>query len=121
MYPPEKKSEMQEERPHVGAPGAKKMKRKKELRKMRLEEEDETGGGALHRFEVSQKPNMRIIQNYEAMIGTAVTVARGRSGELEAKSANDWLSDQTAETAIQTAMMGDAGDETLQLVRFFDA
>ena len=55
------------------------------------------------------------------MIGTAVTVARGRSGELEAKSANDWLSDQTAETAIQTAMMGDAGDETLQLVRFFDA
>ena len=76
---------------------------------------------SLHRFEVSQKPNMRIIQNYEAMIGTAVTAARGRSGELEAKSANDWLSDQTAETAIQTAMMGDAGDETLQLVRFFDA
>ena len=32
---------MQEERPHVGAPGAKKMKRKKELRKMRLEEEDQ--------------------------------------------------------------------------------
>ena len=55
------------------------------------------------------------------MIGTAVTVARGRSGKVEAKSANDWLSDQTAETAIQTAMMGDAGDETLQLVRFFDA
>ena len=74
-----------------------------------------------HRFEVSQKPNMRITQNYEAMIGTAVTVARGRSGEVEAKSANDWLRDQTAETAIQTAMMGDAGDETLQLVRFFDA
>ena len=63
---------------------------------------------------------MRITLHYEAMVGTAVTVARGRSGKVEAKSANDWLRDQTAETAIQTAMMGDAGDETLQLVRFFD-
>lgn len=73
-----------------------------------------------HRFEIAQRPYVRMCLFYEALIGTASTTMRGRSGKQEAKSAEEWLEQQDAEMAIQAAMMGDAGDEMLQLIRFFD-
>lgn len=73
-----------------------------------------------HRFEVSQRPYVRSVLHYEALVGTATAVMRGRHGRKEAKAAEEWLQKQTGEMALQLAMMGGAGDETLMLIRFFD-
>ena len=72
------------------------------------------------RFEVSQRPCVRSVLHYEALVGTATAVMRGRHGRKEAKAAEEWLQKQTGEMALQLAMMGDAGDATLMLIRFFD-
>lgn len=76
-----------------------------------------------HRFEVSQRPYVRMILCYEGLVGAATAVARGRSGNLEAKAATEWLSLQcdSGEFAVQAAMMGDCGDELLTLLRYFDS
>ena len=75
-----------------------------------------------HRFEVAQRPYVRLVLCYEGLVGAAAAVARGRAGKVEAAAAEEWLAKQVipgGEYALQAALMGDAGDETLALIRFF--
>ena len=76
---------------------------------------------AAHRFESCQRPYVRAVLHFEGLIGTATAVMRGRAGRKEAKIAASWLEGLSTEFSLQMAMMGDAGDETLQLVRLFDS
>ena len=77
-------------------------------------------GACIPRFEISQKPYARRTLHHEALIGTALRTMHGRKGNSEAKSAEEFLDEEDTELSVQAAMMGDAGDENAQLIRFFD-
>ncbi len=47
-------------------------------------------------------------------------VRRGRQGRAEAKAAEEFLQEETAERSVQAAMMADAADEAMTLTREFD-
>ena len=63
---------------------------------------------------------MRRTLHHEALIATALITMRGRHGKVEAKAAEAFLLEEDHERALQAAMLGDAGDENAQLIRFFD-
>eukprot|EP00969_Alexandrium_andersonii_P071039 3137440-Alexandrium_andersonii.AAC.1 len=56
----------------------------------------------------------------EALVLTAVDVYAQRKGTEPSKTAEDWLTWVNEEKLLLLAMMSDAGDELLQLIRFLD-
>jgi hypothetical protein len=76
---------------------------------------------AKHRFDSTQKPVGRMILFMDAVISVALFIlARRARSSREGKIAEDFLRGLTMEDYIQLAMMADAGDETIMLVRLCD-
>ena len=72
------------------------------------------------RWERNAKLYRRRVHEYDACLGSAQVVQRGRHGNQEAKSATVFLEEEDTERALQAAMMGDSADENLMLTRQFD-
>ena len=75
---------------------------------------------AKHRFESFSKPLGRLILWLPAVLATAHDIAVKRAGENAAKIARRRLENITAEKLLTLAMLVDAGDEGLALVRQVD-
>ena len=77
---------------------------------------------AKHRFDSTQKPVGRMVLFMDAVISVALyIVAKRARSSREGKIAEDFLRGLTMEDYIQLAMMADAGDETIMLVRLCDS
>ena len=63
---------------------------------------------------------MRMIFYFDALLATAQMIASNRRGTDAGKSAHDWLEWLTVEHCVQFAMLADAFDEVMGLVRFHD-
>jgi len=75
---------------------------------------------AKHRFESFSKPLGRVILWLPALLATANDIAVKREGAPEGQVAQAWLNGITSETLVTLAMLADAGDEGLALVRQVD-
>lgn len=73
-----------------------------------------------HRADSLQKPLGRFILTHDAMRLTAKWITCNRVGTVDAEVAAAFLKDFGPEEHLQLGMMADAGDETIQLVRFCD-
>lgn len=75
---------------------------------------------AKRRFESFSKPLGRAILWLPALLATAHDIAVQREGAPEGQAAQAWLKGVSSETLITLAMLADAGDEGLALVRQVD-
>eukprot|EP00438_Fugacium_kawagutii_P007524 Skav231105 [mRNA] locus=scaffold2525:459335:462529:+ [translate_table: standard] len=75
---------------------------------------------AKHRFASLQKPLMRSILRYDALMATAGWIYHVRKGTAKSKNAFAFLEKQTSERLLLRAMMADACEETIVLLRFGD-
>lgn len=75
---------------------------------------------AKHRFESFTKPLGRAILWLPALLATAHDIAVQREGAPEGQVAQTWLQSVTSECLVTLAMLADAGDEGLALVRQVD-
>ncbi len=75
---------------------------------------------AKHRMESFQKPLGRFILFFHAFVATAIDIAARRAGQSEGKAAEEFLESLTQERVLQMAMLADAADECMMLLRFFD-
>lgn len=75
---------------------------------------------AKHRFETYSKPLGRFILHLVAVLRTVARIAIERSDERAGWHAKAWLKGVNGEKLLQLAMLADAGDEGLCLVRFCD-
>ena len=73
-----------------------------------------------HRFDSGQKPLVRCVLYFPALIATLERVVQLRRGESEAHAAGAFLSWLDAEKALQLAMMADAGEGHMDCLRLFD-
>ncbi len=73
------------------------------------------------RFNSAQAPLARAILFFDAVVGLAVELSAVRSGDDPARISQLFLGTMNEEKLIQAAMMADAGDESIQLTRLFDA
>ena len=77
-------------------------------------------GLAKHRFDSMSKPLGRLVRHIGAVIATALYICTNRKGKSEGVAAEEWLANLTEEAYIQAAMMADAADEVIMLVRICD-
>ena len=77
-------------------------------------------GLAKHRFDSMTKPLGRLVRHIGAVIATALHIVNDRKGKDEGVAATSWLSRLTEEGFLQAAMMADASDETIMLIRICD-
>lgn len=77
---------------------------------------------APHRFDSRSKPFGRAVLNWHALISTArdILAERGASSDAGQCSRLFLAEAKSDEAYVQLAMLSDAGDENMQLVRFFD-
>ena len=75
---------------------------------------------AKHRFESYSKPLGRVILWLPTLLATAHDIAVKREGAPEGRLAQAWLQNLNSETLVTLAMLADAGDEGLSLVRQVD-
>lgn len=75
---------------------------------------------AKHRFDSTQKPLARAVLSLPALIETASKIDTIRKGDADAVHANVFLRWVDMSKALLLAMLADAGDEAIQLVRVFD-
>ena len=81
---------------------------------------------AKQRFNSSQTPLSRFVLFFEAIWATAVTIStvrrgtKSRDGRSPEDDANFFLEQCFEERYLQAAMMADAAEENLMVVRFFD-
>lgn len=75
---------------------------------------------AKHRFASLQKPLLRSILRYDALMATAGWIFHVRKGSAKSKNALAFLERQSSERLLQRAMMADACEETITLLRFGD-
>ena len=76
---------------------------------------------AKHRFDTWQKPFGRLCLSYEAALTTAQEIHEERRSTAVGRQAKEFLILATDEEAsLCLAMMSDAGDESIQLVRMLD-
>ena len=75
---------------------------------------------ALHRYESLVTPLSCFVLDLEAILSVAMRIARERSGEQAGRSAASFLAAVEPEMLLTAAMLADAGDEGLQLIRWFD-
>lgn len=77
---------------------------------------------AKHRFDSTQKPVGRMVLFMDALVSVALYILAKRARtSREGKIAEDFLRGLNMEDYIQLAMMADAGDETIMLVRLCDS
>jgi hypothetical protein len=76
---------------------------------------------AKHRFESLSKPICRLVMFFPAMARTAAHMAADRTSRTEGSDAKDFLEAMTDARLVQLAMMADAADEALRLIRACDA
>ena len=75
---------------------------------------------AKHRFDTWQKPFSRLVLTLEAVVATAQEMHEERRNEAVGRNAKAFLNLLNEEMIISLAMMSDAGEENLELVRFLD-
>ena len=75
---------------------------------------------AKHRFDSWQKPFGRLCLSFEAALVTAQEIHEERRTQAAGRHAKEFLKLVDEESAICLAMMSDAGDEAIQLVRMLD-
>ena len=92
-----------------------------------VEEEAEKVGGcvqsltlAKHRFDSCQKPLGRCCLHLCAVMAFAISVAKNRSSEKAGRAMVAFLTWVTPFHWVCLAMLADAGDEAIQLIRVFD-
>ena len=72
------------------------------------------------RFESCTKPMGRFVLYFQAIVSTLIKVRTTRVGRKEATAADGQLEFLDNERVLTVAMMADAGDEALQLCRYYD-
>ncbi len=77
--------------------------------------------GAKHRFDTWAKPFSRIVLTFEAVLATAQEMHEERRHEETGRHAKHFLNLVDEEMMLSFAMMADAGEENLELVRFLDS
>ena len=75
---------------------------------------------AKHRFESLQKPMGRAVLYFPALLLTNEQIANERKETAEGRNATQLDRDTSSERALTLAMMADASDENMRLVRFCD-
>ena len=80
-----------------------------------------TLSAAKHRFDSWTKPFSRLCLNFEAVLTTAQEVHEERRWESTGRHAKAFLNMVDEEMAFSLAMMTDAGEENLELVRSYTA
>ena len=76
---------------------------------------------AKHRFESHSKPLGRAVMWFPALMRTCQSIIDERpSGSKEVDAAKQWLQHVDEERALTIATLADAGDETMDLLRFLD-
>ena len=75
---------------------------------------------AKHRFESSSKPLSRLVLHLAAAFKTCHRIAATRDSSHEGGLVRDWLKSITSEDILQLALLADASDEGLLLVRQLD-
>ena len=80
-----------------------------------------TLSAAKHRFDSWTKPFSRLCLAFEAVLCTAQEMHEERRNEAAGKNAKAFLLMVDEEMMLSLAMMADAGEETLELVRFLDS
>ena len=73
-----------------------------------------------HHHNIMHGPAVRMVIFFDAMLATAQMIASNRRGTEEGKSALSWLEWVNAEKALQFAMLVDAFDEVMGILRFHD-
>ena len=76
---------------------------------------------ALHRYETLVTPLSRIALDPESIVSTAARIAEQRVGQHPGRVALQFLQAVNPEMLLSVALLADAGDEALQVVRVFDA
>jgi len=81
----------------------------------------ESLSAAKHRFDTWQKPFSRLVLTFDAVVTTAQEMHEERRHEKVGRHAKAFLNLVDEEMLISLAMMTDAGEENLDLVRFLDS
>ena len=76
---------------------------------------------AKHRVESLCEPLRRVVVYWEAYLSVVIAVARERRSQPEGKRAMEFLAWVDEEALVQLAMMADAAEQLVCLLRFFDA
>lgn len=101
----------------------------REVFKKFVEEQEAAGGckakisnlrAAKHRFESLSAPLSRLVLFFPAMLRTAAYISSDRAGRAEGSNADDFLRSMTPARLLQLAMMADAADEAMRLIRACD-
>ena len=77
-------------------------------------------GAAKHRFSSLQKPLMRSVLRFDTLFLTAGFIFHSRKNTDKGKAAQKYLAAQSTERLILKALMADAAEETMSLLRFGD-
>ena len=77
-------------------------------------------GAAKHRFASLQRPLMRSVLRFDTLFLTAGFIYHSRKGNAKGKNALAYLKVQSTERLLLKAMMADAAQETMALLRFGD-
>ncbi|CAE7547558.1 unnamed protein product [Symbiodinium sp. CCMP2592] len=77
-------------------------------------------GWAAHRFDSMTRPLSRFIVLFDSIWACGIDVWNKRKGTRPGERAHSFLSESSAESLLQLAMLADGSAETLDLVRFFD-
>ena len=77
-------------------------------------------GAAKHRFASLQRPLMRSVLRFDRLFLTAGFIYHSRKGNAKGKNALAYLKVQSTERLLLKAMMADAAQETMALLRFGD-
>ncbi len=80
-----------------------------------------TLSAAKHRFDSWTKPFSRVCLTFDAVVSTAQEMHEERRNEAMGRHAKEFLKMVDEEMMLSLAMMTDAGEENLELVRFLDA
>ena len=75
---------------------------------------------ALHRYETLVTPISRLILDVESLIAVAYRITQERAGTCAAQNATLFLDALSDEILLTAALLADAGDEAMTLIRFFD-
>ena len=75
---------------------------------------------AKHRYESLRTPLIRSVLRFDSLMATAAWIYHHRRGKAEAKRAELFLRRQSTERILLRAMMADAAEETMNLLRFAD-
>ena len=77
-------------------------------------------GAAKHRFASLQRPLMRSVLRFDTLFLTAGFIFHSRKNTSKGKAAQSYLEAQTTERLLLKALMADAAEETMALLRFGD-